>query len=185
MPHPEGDLRWLPSYRHPKSAHSGPALIGRITDVHDAERMISVHQTWIAGDGSGRKAFDHLPREMRPKARLYPFGYPTVGGVIRLSPDCEVTHGLAVGEGVETCLALARCGLPVWSAMDASHLAPFPVLAGIDCLTIAVDHDAAGIKAAEELTARWLAAGREVRRIISAAPGEDAVDIAARVGRAA
>ena len=38
----------------------------------------------------------------------------------------------------------------------------FPVLAGIETLVIAVDHDKAGEDSAREATRRWRDAGREV-----------------------
>jgi hypothetical protein len=43
-------------------------------------------------------------------------------------------------------------------------MASFPVLAGVEALTLLVDHDAnrTGQRAAEECAARWAAAGREV-----------------------
>jgi putative DNA primase/helicase len=47
-------------------------------------------------------------------------------------------------------------------------MAKFPLLAGIEALTIFADYDAngAGERAARELEARWLQEGREVRIFI-------------------
>jgi hypothetical protein len=94
-------------------------------------------------------------------ARLY-FGRKS-GGVARLAFDAEVTLGLAIGEGIETSASALCCHYPAWAALDAGNLAAFPVLPGIEALTLLVDHDDAGHRAAASVAARWLAAGREVR----------------------
>jgi hypothetical protein len=94
-------------------------------------------------------------------------GHPS-RGVIRLWPDDEVTMGLVVGEGIETCLVAARAGLmPVWSTVSANNLSRFPVLPFLDGLTVLVDHDRpnpqtgrrAGHEAALALVKRYAAAG--------------------------
>jgi hypothetical protein len=50
----------------------------------------------------------------------------------------------------------------------------FPVLNGIDCLTVIADHDAsgAGEAAAREVETRWRRAGREARIFIPESPGD-------------
>jgi hypothetical protein len=95
----------------------------------------------------------------------------TAGGVIRLWPDEDVGEGLVIGEGVETVLAAATriehkgtMLRPAWAVGSAGALEAFPVLAGVEALTILVDHDAsgAGQRAAERCAERWARAGREV-----------------------
>jgi putative DNA primase/helicase len=94
---------------------------------------------------------------------------------------------MVIGEGVETTLAAAtRQRLddgtllqPAWATCGSGNLANFPVLPGIDCLTILVDHDDAGIKAAAECQHRWSSAGREVFRLKSRVKGWDFADIIA------
>ena len=81
----------------------------------------------------------------------------------KLWPDEYVTHGLAIAEGIETALSLAHGFEPVWAAIDANHLAKFPVIRSVEALLIARDNDPAGIKAAKQCAVRWVAAGREVR----------------------
>lgn len=169
LPHLSGDLRWHPALRHP-SGHQGPALVALITDARSNTPM-SLHRTWIAGDGTANKAPADPPR-------LLLKGHATSGGVIRLWPDDWVTHGLAVAEGVESALTLARGFKPVWSCINAGNLAALPVLPGVDSLTIAVDHDPAGLKAYAAVTERWRGRGREVRRLL-AEPGQDFNDWAA------
>ena len=53
-------------------------------------------------------------------------------------------------------------GHPVWSTIDAGHLAKFPVLAGISELYIGQDQDGAGIAAATNCAQRWADAGQVV-----------------------
>jgi Toprim domain len=104
------------------------------------------------------------------------------GCVIRLWPDDAVNEGLAIGEGIETTLAAAtriehRGTLlrPAWATGSAGNMATFPVLAGIEALTILVDHDASGTgqKAAEACAQRWRNAGREVIRLMPGDMGAD------------
>jgi hypothetical protein len=112
---------------------------------------------------------------------------PSSGCVIRLWCDEHVTHGLVLGEGVETTLAAAtriehRATLlqPAWAAGDAGHLRQFPVLAGIEAMTLLVDLEESGDgqKAAAECARRWQAAGREITRLTPRIPGQDFADIA-------
>ena len=167
----------------PKADHVGPALVALVTDVKTAE-PISLHRTWIRPDGSG-KARLGKPRLLLARHRS--------DGVIRLWPDAEVTIGLVIGEGIETCLAAAAAGLaPVWATISAGNLARFPVLPGLEGLTILVDHDRpnpktgrrAGIDAAPSVIQRYVAAGfdpeRDIKVILPPAEGEDANDLAAR-----
>jgi putative DNA primase/helicase len=101
------------------------------------------------------------------------------GGVIRLSHDEDALHGLFLGEGKETCLAAAALGLrPIWVTGSATTMAKFPLVAGIESLTLIADHDAngAGERAAREVETRWIAAGREVRILRAKAVGYDLND---------
>jgi hypothetical protein len=110
-----------------------------------------------------------------------------VGGcAVKLDADADVEHGLAVGEGIETMIAARMRGLrPAWALGSAGTLKTFPVLNGVECLSIIVDHDLpdrngrqAGQEAAAECSQRWTAAGREVRRIVPRRQGADMADLA-------
>jgi phage/plasmid primase-like uncharacterized protein len=109
-------------------------------------------------------------------ARMLLKGHRKAGGVIRLWPDEAVDYGLGIAEGIETALTLATVLKPVWSLIDAGNLATLPVLGGVECLTIAADHDAAGIKAAEACAARWVEAGCDVRIVLPPKLGADLND---------
>ena len=101
--------------------------------------------------------------------------------MVRLHPDEGLITGLLVAEGLETALSAALGFRPVWATIDAGNLAAFPVLPGVECLTILADHDRpnprtgrrAGLVAAEACARRWLAAGAEVRVWRAPAEGED------------
>jgi putative DNA primase/helicase len=91
---------------------------------------------------------------------------PTSGGAIKISPEHEVTMGLLIGEGIETVLSASKQFQfkPVWSLIDKGNLARFPVLSGIECLTVAIDNDLSGDggRAADQCVRRQVAGGVEV-----------------------
>jgi phage/plasmid primase-like uncharacterized protein len=113
---------------------------------------------------------------------------PHKGCVIRLWPDEDITQGLVIGEGVETTLAAAtriehRGTLlsPAWATGSAGNMATFPVLVGVEALTLLVDNDASGTgqKAAEQCAQRWCAAECEVIRLMPGDLGADFNDLVA------
>lgn len=134
------------------------ALIAIITDAANGE-PIGWHETRL--DTEGRK----LKRLMHGRAS---------GGVVRLYDD-EPSNGLAIAEGIET--ALATGVRPIWACLSSSIMQGFPVLPGIDCLTVYADHDPAGVKAANDVGERWHAAGREVIMTMPSKPGADFADL--------
>jgi putative DNA primase/helicase len=127
--------------------HQGiSAVVALMTDPVNNEPT-GVHRTYINPDGTKRE------RKMLGRR-----------GVIRLSPDEEVTRCLGLCEGIEDGLAILLSGwAPVWAATSAGAIQQFPVLSGIDSLTVFIDDDEAGINAAQSCAANWTAAGREAR----------------------
>ena len=167
IPPPDGDLRFHPALRHPVSDYTGPALIAMVT--HAVTRApLTLHRSWIRADG--RKA------SVDP-SRMLLAGHSKRHGVIRLWPDESVTLGLCIAEGVETALSAAHAFVPTWACVDAGNLATFPVLDGIESLTIAADNDQVGVGAAHECARRWSAAGREVRIAMASTNGVDLNDL--------
>jgi putative DNA primase/helicase len=177
---PPGDLRWHPDLLDRISGYRGPALVGLVTDALTCE-PINLHRTWLQPDGSGKASIDNQRRLLKGHRSR---------GVIRLWPDEEITLGLVLGEGVETALAAALEGLtPVWATMSAGNLAAFPVLPGLEGLTVLVDHDKpnaktgkrAGRAAALELIRRYNEAGfdpkRDIKVIYPPTEGEDVNDL--------
>jgi hypothetical protein len=147
-----------------------PCMISLFRDIRTNEPK-AIHRTALTPDGRkiGRKSLG-----------------PIAGCAIKLTPDEDVAEGLTVGEGIETTLAgMALNFKPAWALGSAGAIERFPVLSGIDCLTILVDHDASGTgqESAMECSKRWTAAGREVFRIVPTAVGDDIADVVC--GRAA
>ena len=74
-------------------------------------------------------------------------------------------QGLTIAEGFETGLAAYVLGFrPVWAVGSAGAIADFPVLSGIEALTICAETDdrGANARAIERCGSRWADAGREV-----------------------
>jgi hypothetical protein len=159
-----GGLRWHP--KCPWEDGTAPCVLARFTDAITG-----------APRGIWRRPIDGS----KPKT-LGPMG----GCVIRLWPDEDVTVGLVLGEGVETTLAAAthfthRNTLlqPAWAAGAAGNLESFPVLAGIEAITILVDHDEneRGQDAARGCGKRWRNAGRDVTLLMPNKLGADFNDL--------
>jgi DNA polymerase len=91
---------------------------------------------------------------------------------------------LVVGEGIETVLAgalhftHAETPLqPAWSLVSSEALRRLPVIPGVERLIILVDHDDAGMMAANACTARWTIAGRTVVELTPDQKGADFNDL--------
>lgn len=138
----------------PRGAERHPAMLALMTEA-ESGAPCGIHRTFLLPDGSDRL------RDGKGKAML------GSAGVIRLSPDDEVTMGLGIAEGIESALSvMQRAGWrPVWAASSAGAIRTFPILAGIEALTIFADADGPGITAARECALRWCEAGREARVI--------------------
>ena len=135
---------------HPLHGQRLGCIIGVMTDAVTAEPTGAISRTYL--DHEGRKVI---------KAKT--LGIPA--GIIRLTRDDEVLSGLHLAEGLETALdAMARSFRPMFSTGSANLMASFPVLGGVEALTIFADNDANGVgqRAARQAAERWLAAGREV-----------------------
>ena len=101
---------------------------------------------------------------------------PVRGAAVKLDADETVTYGLHISEGIETGLAARQLGLrPVWALGSSVNIAAFPVLGGIECLTLLAEHDQASERATRECCGRWNASGREVR-IVRPTIGKDLND---------
>ena len=163
----KGGLRFLPGCRF--DGEVKPCVVGRLTDM-------------VSGAPGGiwrRPITGEKPKIFGPLKRH----------CIRLWPDEEVTEGLVIGEGAETVLAAAtkqthRNTLlrPAWACGCVDNLRNFPVLPGIEHLTILADNDesGAGQAAAQACAERWAGAGRQVEVLTPDTVGEDFNDIVLR-----
>lgn len=127
-----------------------PAMLALLRDIQSNEPC-GVHRTFLRADGTGKA--DGQSKMMLGRA---------AGAVVKLTPDADVATGLGLVEGIENGLTLLAAGwLPIWVAGSAGAISTFPVLDGIEALTVFADRDDAGLKAALGCVARWQEAGRE------------------------
>ena len=106
-----------------------PALIWLYRDIVTDEPS-GILRTYIErrADGTDDKLMGSDPKWSKGRAK---------GAVIKLSPDDQVTTGLGLCEGAETGLAiLGTEWSPIWVTGGRGVLAAFPVLAGVEALTI-------------------------------------------------
>jgi hypothetical protein len=129
-----------------------PCLVALVCDIK-SNAGIGIHRTALTSDDPPQK-IDRMSKGL------------IGGGAIKISPDHEATRGLLIGEGIETVLSASKRFQfkPCWSLVSAGGVSNFPVLPGIESVTIAVDNDpkGEGEQAAEECAERLLAGGIEV-----------------------
>jgi putative DNA primase/helicase len=162
-------LRFHPSCPFGKNARH-PCIVALYRDIRTNEPK-AIHRTALTPDG---KKIDR--KALGPKG----------GCAIKLSADEDVAEGLTIAEGIETALAgMALHFRPAWALGTAGEVAKFPLLSGIECLTILVDNDTSGTGQASalECSRRWTSMGREVFRVVPTAIGTDIADVVC--GRAA
>jgi len=170
-------LRYHPAC--PFGGGSYPCMVALVRNI-TTDAFQAIVRTALNPDGSPVK----IDGKKTARLSLGPIG----GGAIKISDDAEVAAGLTVGEGLETTIKgmmLPTWFRPAWSLINAGNIEVFPVLAGIESLTILVDHDRpdrngrrAGQAAATECARRWIAAGREVIPVIPLREGFDIADVA-------
>lgn len=126
-----------------------PCMITAFRSIAD-DRLQAVHRTALTPNGQ------KIDRKMLG---------PVAGAAIKIDADSDVEQGLAIGEGFETCLAGRMLGFrPVWATGSAPAIGTFPVLPGVEALTILAETDDSGAnaRAVKACAARWSAAKREV-----------------------
>ena len=134
-----------------------PALIAAFRSIDDG--TVTAIQR-IALDAAGAK-----------------FGRRMLGVVHRAAVMLDpIGPKLAVGEGVETCMAARQLGVgPTWALGSTGGIAGFPVLDGIDRLILLGENDRASAEAIQFCARRWRKAGRRVR-IVTPEIGSDLND---------
>lgn len=101
--------------------------------------------------------------ERWPKAERRMLG-PVHRAAVKL--DSNVGDVLAIGEGIETCMAARQLNIgvgPAWALGSAGSIERFPVLPNVRTLRIIAENDSANEAAREQCGLRWLAAGCNVR----------------------
>jgi putative DNA primase/helicase len=134
-----------------------PALIGAFRSIDDGT-ITAIHRIALNSDGSklGRRMLGVVHR-----------------AAVMLDP---IGTKLAIGEGVETCMAARQLGVrPTWALGSTGSIAGFPILDGVKQLTILGATGAASQDAIRFCAHRWHRAGRRVR-IVMPEIGDDLND---------
>ncbi len=162
-------LRYHPAC--PFGAEKLPAMVALIRNAETGEPQ-GLHRTALTPMGERARGPDGAKL---PKMMLGVAG----GGAIMLSPNWQVEASLAIAEGIESALAGLRRQpwLPTWAALSAGGVKGFPVLAGLEALTVYADADAAGIDASRALCQRYAEAGRYAEMVRPTSAGADMADL--------
>jgi putative DNA primase/helicase len=136
-----------------------PALIVPFRSVDD-DKITAIHRTALNDDGTklGRRMLGIVYR-----------------AAIKLDPVIDET--LAVGEGVETCMAARQLGLgPAWALGSVGAISFFPLIDGVQRLTVLGERGDVSARAIKIVGTRWRKAGRRVR-VVMPNVGSDLNDI--------
>ena len=130
---------------HPALKFGGVPVGGMVALFRDirTNEPCGIHRTFLDSDGK------KLDRRMLGRAG---------NAAIKLSANEDVEQGLHIGEGVETCLAAMLAGYrPTWAVGSAGGIAKFPLLAGIDAISILSERNDGGAnqQAVEQLRETW------------------------------
>lgn len=145
-------IRFLSAHKHSDAGLMFPVMLAVVT-AWPSKNIVALHRTYLMPDGSGKAV-------VTPNKKM--IGH-VAGGAVRLAPSAEI---MAVGEGIETCLAAQQGShVPTWAALSTSGLInlALPALPLGREIIIAADNDAAGISAAQRAAERWIGEGRKVR----------------------
>ena len=125
-----------------------PALIAAFRSIDD-DTVTGIHRIALTSGGAkvGRRMFGVVHR-----------------AAVKLDPAGGT---LAVGEGVETCLAARQLGYaPAWARGSVGAISFFPVIGGVDRLMILGEAGAASARAVRLCSHRWQRAGRKVQLVM-------------------
>ena len=147
-----------------------PALIAVIRK-RDGQPC-GLHETYLAGDGSGKAPIENPRRIIGVKEGS------TRGGTVRLFEPRDGAIGLA--EGLETAIAAyLLTGTPTWAALNAGGIERAELPQEIKKVVIFVDNDRSGTgqRAAANAAHRFRSEGRVVRILVPDEPGHDFNDL--------
>jgi hypothetical protein len=166
-PETVNDLRFHPNCPMGKDRQDqlirAPAMVGLMRNIITGKPQ-GIHRTALLRDGTGRDKV--LGKKMLG---------PQEGAAIMLCPPEDVTTGLGISEGIENGTTMMASGWrPVWCALSAGGVEAFPVIDGVERLTIFADADdrGRGQEAARNCASRWYREGRGVD-ILTPPAGKD------------
>ena len=144
-----------------------PALIAAFRSIDDNE-ITAVHRIRVDQPARWPKADRRMLGVVHRAA-------------VKLDPS--TTGELAIGEGVETCMAARQLGIrPCWALGSTGMISFFPIIPSVVTLRIVGENDAASQHAVEMCGQRWRRAGRRVRVIRPTAGDKDLNDALMRNG---
>ena len=117
-------IRFHPRLKFSCTGEFLPTMLCAMVDIRTNE-FTGIHRTFLTNDAK--------------KAGVLTLGRK-LGSAIKIDPDDVVHEGLAVAEGVESAIAARFIYRPVWSLIDANGINGFPVLPGIEHLSIFADN---------------------------------------------
>jgi len=122
-----------------------PALIAAFRSIDDGT-ITAIHRIALNGDGS------KISRRMLGVVHR---------AAVMLDP---IGTELAIGEGIETCMAARQLGVrPTWALGSTGSIAGFPILEGVKALMILGETGEASRQAIRFCSRRWKRVGRRVR----------------------
>jgi putative DNA primase/helicase len=136
-----------------------PALIVPFRSIDD-DRITGVHRIALNSDGTklGRRMLGIVHR-----------------AAIKLDPLGEQ---LAVGEGLETCMAARLLGYgPAWALGSVGGISFFTIIGGVKQLVILGERGDPSARTIKFCGTRWRKAGRRVRVVIPNPPHSDLNDV--------
>lgn len=150
------DIRFHANLLHTPTGRFFPGMVALVRD--STGKGTGIQRTFLRPDGLGKAQIDH-PRMMLGDCRT---------GAVRLGDKASHTKdpghtSIAVGEGIETCLAgevLFR--VPAWAALSAKNLKAIELPPRVRTVLVLGDGDRDGIDAAKHVTQRFRIEGRSV-----------------------
>jgi hypothetical protein len=122
-----------------------PALIAAFRSIDDGT-ITAIHRIALNGDGT------KLSRRMLGVVHR---------AAVMLDP---IGRELAIGEGIETCMAARQLGVrPTWALGSTGSITGFPILDGVKTLNILGETGEASRQAIDFCARRWKRVGRRVR----------------------
>jgi putative DNA primase/helicase len=135
-----------------------PALVAAFTSIDDGE-VTAIQRVALTPEGA------KIQRRMLGLVHR---------AAVKLDPAGST---LAVGEGVETCMAARQLGhKPAWALGSVGMISQFPVMDGVERLRILAESGCeASARAVQFCGGRWHAAGRKVQ-VVTPSVGSDLND---------
>jgi len=164
-------LRFHPNLEYFDNGPKYPAMVAPI--IRDG-KTVGIHRTYLDKNGPGKAP-------VLPQRKYLKCADTINGGSIQLF-DAEPGSPLAVGEGIETMMAVFELtGFSVWSAADAGMLEKIIIPDSVSEVVICgdLDKEGRGQQATERLAERLHAEGKQVKIALPPGPipeGSKSVD---------